>query len=270
MASFDATLDIGGVRLVYTEEGAGDPPVLLLHGMACDRTQLDLQRHHLAPRHRAVSLDLRGHGDSDKPHGEYTVEVLVEDLRRVIDGLGLGRPVVIGHSRGGSIALALAVAHPDLVRALVLLDSGIRPPDGRRRDLAPFYASLGGPDHAERVREFVSARLLEPTDGPEVTARVAAAMAGTPAHVFQAMGEGVLAFDSLAAARSCRIPGLLVLAARPSFLDTDALASLPGTWQVARVVGSGHFVQLVVPDQVNAMIDRFIELLPADATQGRT
>jgi pimeloyl-ACP methyl ester carboxylesterase len=89
-------------------------------------------------------------------------------------------------------------------------------------------------------------------------------MSGTPAHVFQAMGEGVLAFDSLAAALRCPVPGLLVLAARPSFLDTTALASLPDSWQVARVVGSGHFVQLVVPDQVNAMIDRFLELLSTD------
>jgi pimeloyl-ACP methyl ester carboxylesterase len=216
---------------------------------------------HLAPKHRVVSLDLHGHGDSDKPNGEYTTEVLVEDLRRVIDGLGLDRPVVIGHSRGGSLALALAAEHADLVRALVLLDSGIRAPGSRREDLAPFYASLGGPDHAERVREFVSSRLLEPTDGAEVIARVETAMAGTPAHVFQAMGVGVLGFDSLAAARQCPVPGLLVLAGRPSFVDAGALATLPGSWQVARVVGSGHFVQLVVPDQVNAMIDRFLELL---------
>jgi pimeloyl-ACP methyl ester carboxylesterase len=73
----------------------------------------------------------------------------------------------------------------------------------------------------------------------------------------------VLAFDSLAAAQRCPVPGLLVLAARPSFLDPAALATLPEHWQVAQVVGSGHFVQLVVPDQVNAMIDRFLTLLPA-------
>jgi pimeloyl-ACP methyl ester carboxylesterase len=263
MSVKNAAIDLDGVSLTYTEEGSGDPPVLLLHGMACDRTQMEAQLHHLAPAHRAVSLDLRGHGDSDKPHGDYTTEVFVEDLRRVIVGLGLGRPVVVGHSRGGSLALALAAAHPDLVRALVLLDSGIRAPDGRRRDLAPFYASLGGPDHAERVREFVAGRLLEPTDGAEVTARVVETMAAAPAHVFQAMGSGVLAFDSLAAAQRCAVPGLLVLAARPSFLDTAALDTLPAHWQVARVVGSGHFVQLVVPDQVNAMIDRFLALLPA-------
>jgi pimeloyl-ACP methyl ester carboxylesterase len=250
----------GGVRLAYTEAGAGEPAMLLLHGMACDRSHLDHQLRHLAPRHRCVSLDLRGHGESDKPEGSYSTQVFVDDLIRVIEQLDLGRPVVIGHSRGGSLALALAEARPDLVRALVLLDSGIRRPAERSADLEPFYASLGGPDHAERVREFVARRLLEPTDGEQVIAQVEAVMGETPAHVFRAMGEGVLEFDSLTAAQAYRMPGLFVLAGRPTFLDADAVASLPDNWHVARVVGAGHFVQMVVPDQVNAMIDRFLEL----------
>jgi pimeloyl-ACP methyl ester carboxylesterase len=254
------TLDLGDVRLAYTEAGTGEPAVLLLHGMACERSQLDHQLRHLAPRHRCVSLDLRGHGESDKPEGSYSTQVFVGDLVRVIEQLDLGRPIVIGHSRGGSLALALATARPGLVRTLVLLDSGIRRPDGRRADLEPFYASLGGPDHAERVREFVARRLLEPTDGAQVIAQVEAVMGETPAHVFRAMGEGVLEFDSLTAAQAYQLPGLLVLAGRPSFLDAEALSTLPDNWHVARVVGAGHFVQMVVPDQVNAMIDRFLEL----------
>lgn len=269
MTPAGATIDVGGVRLAYTEAGRGDPQVLLLHGMACDRTQFGPQLRHLAPAHRVVSLDLRGHGDSDKPHGDYSTEVLVEDIRQVIAGLGLDRPVIIGHSRGGSLALALAAAHPGLVRALVLLDSGIRPPGDRQRDLAPFYATLGGSDHAERVRAFAASALLEPTDGAEVAARVAAAMAATPAHVFRAMAASVMTFDNLAAAQRCPVPGLLILAARPAFLGDGVLDTLPDSWQVARVVGSGHFVQLVVPEQVNAMIDRFLELLqevPRDLT----
>jgi pimeloyl-ACP methyl ester carboxylesterase len=262
MTAVDATIDVGGARLAYTLAGHGDPHVLLLHGMACDRSQFGRQLRHLAPAHRVVSLDLRGHGDSDKPHGDYSTEVLVEDIRRVITNLGLNRPVVVGHSRGGSLALALAMAHPRLTRALVLLDSGIRPPDDRQRDLAPFYATLGGPDHAERVRRFAATALLENTDGAEVAARVEAAMAATPGHVFQAMAASVMTFDNLAAAQQCPVPGLLILAARPAFLGAGVLDTLPDSWQIARVVGSGHFVHLVVPDQVNAMIDRFLELLP--------
>jgi len=262
----DATIELNGVRLAYTEMGEGNPPVLLLHGMACDRSQFNLQMQHLAPRHRAVTLDLRGHGESDKPTTPYATDVFVEDIRQVIDGLGLDRPILIGHSRGGNLALATAVAHPDLTRAVVLLDSGILSLRTRRESVGSFHTTLGGPDHAERVREFVGAQLLEPTDGDEVIESVKEVMGNTPAHVYVSMmNDGILAFDSLAAAQQCAVPGLLVLAGRSAFADPEALASLPDSWQIARVVGAGHFIQMVVPDQVNAMIDRFIELLPATA-----
>jgi pimeloyl-ACP methyl ester carboxylesterase len=253
-------LDHNGVRLAYREAGRGDPPVVLIHGMACDHTHLTPQFQHLSTRRRVVTLDLRGHGQSDKPTGDYTNEVFGDDLRFVFESLGLEHPVVIGHSLGGSIALALAAAEPRLFGALVLLDSGVRAPTAKQAELQPFYATLGGADHAELVRQFVIDRLFEPTDGRVVIEQVAATMGATPAHVFLAMAEGVLAFDSRAAARAVQGPSLLVLASRP-FADPDEVEALGRNWEVGRVVGSGHFLQLVVPDQVNAMLDRFLDLL---------
>jgi pimeloyl-ACP methyl ester carboxylesterase len=253
-----------GVRLACVEAGDGSPtgrpPVVLVHGMACDHTHLLPQLEHLAPRSRVVAVDLRGHGSSDKPDGTYTTGVFGDDLLAVLDELGVERPVLIGHSLGGSVCLDLAVRRPDVVRSIVLLDSGVRSLDVRRADLQPFYATLGGPDHAERVRAFVAERLFEPIDGPAVLDTVATTMAATPAHVFLAMADGVLAFDSLAAARACTMPALLVLSDRP-FVEPEVVASLPPNWRTARVVGAGHFLQLVVPDQVNAMLDRWLDLL---------
>jgi len=248
-----------GVRIGYDEAGAGDPALVLVHGMACDRTHLRHQFDHLRDRYRVVAVDLRGHGVSDKPDGVYDSATFVGDFLALFDALDLDRPVMIGHSLGGSLSLALAVAHPESISGLVMLDSGIRPPAHKTAELQPFYATLGGPDHGDRVRDFVVGRLFEPVDGPEVTAEVAATMAATPAHVFRAMGDGVLAFDSHQAATTCAVPSLLVTAARP-FAVPESLAALGDNWQVARVVGSGHFLQLVVPDQVNAMLDRFLAL----------
>ena len=248
-----------GVKLAYAEAGQGDPAVVLVHGMACDRSHLRLQMQHLEFRHRVVAVDLRGHGESDKPPGPYTAEVFGDDLCHLFDHLGLDRPVLVGHSLGGSISLALAAARPERLSGLILLDSGIRSPDAKAAELQPFYRELGGDDHAQRVERFVRDRLFEPTDGGVVDG-VAATMAATPAHVFLSMADGVLGFDSRRAAMACTRPALLVLAARP-FADPDVLRSLPPNWQFAQVVGSGHFVQLVVPAQVNAMIDRFLELL---------
>ncbi len=254
-------VDREGVRLGFTEAGAGDPPIVLIHGMACDRSHLQPQLHHLSRRHRVVAVDLRGHGASDKPSGTYTTDVFGDDLCALFDRLDLDRPVLVGHSLGGSIALALAARRPEAVGALVLLDSGIRSPDAKHAELRPFYETLGGADHAERIAAFVHQRLFETTDGAELAAAVAACMAATPPHVFMAMAEGVLAFDSARAAAACSVPALIILATRP-FADPDVIRTLPPNWQVGQVVGSGHFIQLVVPEQVNAMLDRFLALLP--------
>ncbi|NIP93298.1 MAG: alpha/beta hydrolase, partial [Akkermansiaceae bacterium] len=64
--------------------------------------------------HRAVSVDLRGHGDSDKPEGAYPIEQFADDTAFVIEQLGLDRPIAVGHSMGGVTVLSLAARHPDL------------------------------------------------------------------------------------------------------------------------------------------------------------
>jgi pimeloyl-ACP methyl ester carboxylesterase len=253
-------LDRDNRTLAFVEEGKADPPVVLLHGMACDHTHLLPQLEHLSPRHRTVAFDLRGHGQSYRPGQRFSIDAFADDLSWLCDELSIDRPVLIGHSLGGSIALAYAAQHPDRVRALALLDSGVRSPEMLRSELSAFYDTLGGRDHARLVREFVRERLFEPTDGAALADSVAELMASQPAEVFLAIARNVvLELDSRAAALACTVPSLLILAARP-FANSADVAGLGPNWRVGRTVGSGHFVQLVVPDQVNAMLDRFLAL----------
>ena len=114
----------GGTRLRVVESGApAGEPVLLIHGWgACVYTfryALEALAH--AGR-RALACDLRGHGLSDKPVGReaYSTSALLDDVRGVLDALGVERADLVGHSLGGGIALRFAVAHPERVRQLVL------------------------------------------------------------------------------------------------------------------------------------------------------
>ena len=103
-----------GVALFYEEAGVGEPPMLLVHGLGCCHTHLTPQLEHFSDDHRVVAVDLRGHGQSDAPHQEYTIEGFADDLAWVCARLGLENPVVVGHSLGGEICLALAASYPDL------------------------------------------------------------------------------------------------------------------------------------------------------------
>jgi len=243
-----------GVRLAYVEAGQGGEPVLLVHGMQCDHTHMLPLFEHLARSRRVVAVDLRGHGASDKPAGDYSNAVFHADIAHLCAALGLARPVGIGHSFGGSMLLDLAVQRPDLLGGLVLLDSGVRTLADKQAELGPAY-------EAPVSREFLASRLFGPDDPPALKAAILERMAATPQHVVDAMRKTVLAFDGAAAAQACRLPALFLLADKP-FTDAATLASLGPNWRTGQVVGAGHFVQLVAPDQVNAMVDRFLALLP--------
>jgi len=246
-----------GVRLAFTQAGHGDPPVLLVHGMRCDHTHMQPLFEHLRPRHRVVSVDLRGHGQSDGPDHGYANWDFAQDLEAVCTELSLTRPIIIAHSFGGGVALQLAAERPDLPGGLVLLDPGVRSTTERRAELGGVITGGPGAD----PRRFFAERLFGPDDPDALREEICdAMMAGLPERTALAMGQTVIDFDSAEAAVRCRVPSLLILADRP-FTTPPTIASLGPNWRIGQVVGAGHFVQLVAPAQVNAMVDRFIELV---------
>jgi pimeloyl-ACP methyl ester carboxylesterase len=109
------------------DPGTGDAPgVLLLHGLMGRASHWASTARWLSGRHRAVALDQRGHGQSEKPAGDdragFTREEYVEDAEAAVEQLGLGPAVVVGHAMGALTAWQLAAKRPDLVRALVICD----------------------------------------------------------------------------------------------------------------------------------------------------
>jgi pimeloyl-ACP methyl ester carboxylesterase len=114
----------GGVRLAVREWPGRGSSILLLHGLASSSHIWDLVAPRLAPRFRVVAYDQRGHGRSGKPSSGYGFDRLIADAVAVIRTLGLGRPLVGGHSWGANVALQLAVDRADLVSGDVLVDGG--------------------------------------------------------------------------------------------------------------------------------------------------
>ncbi|MEM9653812.1 MAG: alpha/beta hydrolase [Actinomycetota bacterium] len=136
--------------LLYGE--ATNPPVVLLHGWADSAWSMDRVADPLGERYRVISLDLRGHGHSDR--GPYNLLNLVGDLRGVIEALNLVAPIIIGHSLGGQVAAQFCGLYPDIPAALALIE-GIGPP--------PHRLAATDPDRMER--EF-ALRQVERTRRP--------------------------------------------------------------------------------------------------------
>ncbi len=115
------TLD--GLDVHYERYGHG-APVLLIHGLGSSTEDWEPQVQALRGAFTVVTYDVRGHGLTGKPRGKYSVVQFAADAARLIEHLGLGPVHVVGLSMGGMIAFQLVTVRPDLVRSLVIVNSG--------------------------------------------------------------------------------------------------------------------------------------------------
>jgi len=124
---------VDGLRVHYIESGTG-PTVVMIHGNAGSVEDFELGAMDLlASNYRVVAIDRPGHGGSDRPPGKVTVEVQARLLRRTLSRLGIHEPMLVGHSWGGSLALAYALHYPGDVSAIVLLAPAAYPDAAENR-----------------------------------------------------------------------------------------------------------------------------------------
>lgn len=171
----------GDVEIAYEEAGAGDPPLVLVHGFTGFRQDFAEVLDSLVPLGRTLAPDLRGHGESShtgRP-GDYTLENLTRDLRAFLAAAGLSPCDLLGHSMGGMLALRLALEHPECIHSLILMDTSARALEGVDEELLALAERMireGGMEALARVLRARAAddptrsradRRLEQEWGPE-------------------------------------------------------------------------------------------------------
>ena len=123
MAAVDGSFVFNGQRIDYTDYGDGEQVLVLAHGLLMNRHMYDQLAPEMASRGiRVITVDLLGHGTSDKPADmrAYTMTTFADQLAALIDHLELDRPVVGGTSLGANCSLELAARHPRAARALLI------------------------------------------------------------------------------------------------------------------------------------------------------
>jgi (E)-2-((N-methylformamido)methylene)succinate hydrolase len=252
-------------RTAFAAEGDG-PTVVLIHGLGLARGMWDGQVAALSRRFRTLRYDLLGHGESARPRGAFEMLHFVAQLDELLDGLALDRCALVGFSLGGMIARAYAIARPDRVGALIVLNS----PHGRteaERAAVRARAEQAATDGPGATVEAALERWF--TAGfaaaqPEVLERVRCAiLANDPEvypHAYRVLAEGDAALVEPIAEIRCPT---LVLACEDDRGNSPAMAqamaaTIPGA-KVEIVPGLRHMGLVEDPGAINALIVPFLD-----------
>jgi esterase len=164
-------VDVGQLRFRYLDWGTeGLRPILFLHGGALTAHTWDLCCLALRDEFHCMALDQRGHGDSDwASDGDYSIAAQLEDIRGFADRLGLDQFVLVGQSMGAINGLAFAVAYPEQLSALVMIDAG---PEVRRRGSSRIRDFVNGGAKPETLDEIIARALtFNPRRDPQILRR---------------------------------------------------------------------------------------------------
>lgn len=241
---------LDGARLHYAAAGEGPVTVVLIHGWTCDHTLWEPQSAALSQRYRVLAVDLPGHGRSE-PAPDYAMRRFARAVHAVIEKEQAGKVVLVGHSMGGAVMLEFARLYPDRVIAIVAIDA-IFPDPESARSLAPLAARFEGPGAVEARAKMVEAMFTEATT-PEIRNRIRSVMLSTRADVAAGAMRG-MAEEAVWRWDRIDVPFLEIAAASSDHLSEEGLRRRFPRATVVRVPGTGHFLHLEKPAEVNRIL----------------
>lgn len=259
-------VDAGDVELNIVIRGPEDGlPVVLVHGFPFSHEMWEPQLEAQASGCRVVAYDVRGLGRSGVGDGQYTMELFVDDLVRVLDGAGLDRPVVCGLSMGGYILLRALEREPDRVRAAVLCDTKSAADDDEGRlKRARAIRTLKDGGAAAYAEAFAPAVVGSTTRErrPRVVAAVREMIRSNPVRGMVGAQLAMLGrTDTTGALAGIEVPTLVVGGEEdpltPPSTMRDLADRIPGA-RLALIPEAGHVVNLENPDAFDRELAEFL------------
>lgn len=252
--------------------GAGSPPIVFVHGLACSFSDWQAQVTHFSPRHRTVSVDLPGHGATPAGTGAHTIERCGEEVAALLEALSLPPAVLVGHSMGCRVVLDAAIRAPARTAAVILVDGSRFVAEMGRA----FEARFAAGDYKALMRGLFE-QMFTPRSDPKTAAAVIERALSVPEAVGQQLLLSLVRYDveklEETLARTTR--PLLVL--QSTFVnETRQRASLRAgqttpyldfirakvpAARIEVIPGVGHFPQLDAPAETNRVLQSFLAAL---------
>jgi non-heme chloroperoxidase len=252
-----------GVRMHYAEQGpATRTPMILLHGYSDSWFSYSLVLSALSRDTRVYALDLRGHGNSDRPTSGYRMRDMAADVIAFMDAKQIVRATIVGHSMGGFVAQQVALAAPKRVAQLVLMATAARPRAFNGLDeFEKAVSSLTDPVPEAFAREFQLSTIKGGVSEQFVDRAVSESLK-LPVHVWRGVMDGMLDYERAIALGRSGIPTLVLHGADDPYVpsaEANTLAAMTKAREIRKYPDTGHALHWERPTDVARDILAFVE-----------
>jgi 3-oxoadipate enol-lactonase len=244
------------------EAGAG-PPLTFIHGLGWDHRMWLPALDRYAGGYRAITGDSRGHGQSEKPDGPYTMGQFTDDWTAALEKLSAAPGCLVGLSQGGMVAQEIAIRAPHLVKALVLVSTTCQEdPDtvANMSDRLENMRSAGAHAGAEIAAQSIFSEGFRNAN-PDYIAAFVETRAAQPQEPLISAMAALRDFDYRAGLEKLDMPTLVIAGTEDTLTPPEAVrevaAHIPGS-QLVEMPGAGHIIPVERPDAFYAIIDTFL------------
>jgi pimeloyl-ACP methyl ester carboxylesterase len=252
-----ATYDGSKVHYKSLGDPAAKTAIVFVHGFSCDLTSWRAQAPAFDGRARMLFVDLPGHGKSDHPAVDYTMDRFASAIEAVMRDAGVEKALLVGHSMGTPVARQFWRKFPAKTLGLAAVDGALKSYFRNQEQIDAFVARFSGPDYEKTMRGFLDSTFV-PSTPDSVKADVRRMSAGFPQPVAASAMKGM--FDqAIWTDDAIKVP-LLVLVAKGPTWGPDYFAyvkTLNPDATIVEVPDAGHFVMMEKPAEVNAALVAF-------------
>ena len=256
-----STIQINGITLHYEIYGQGQP-ILFIHGLGSSGRDWEYQVDFFCKDYRVITFDVRGHGQSDKPPGPYTVPLFAADTAKLMEAVDIAPAHIVGISMGGMIAFQLAVDRPDLVKSMVIVNSSpeLVPRTFKERLLIMQRFAIVRLLGMRKMGEVLSKRLFIKPDQEELRQQLIERWAENDPQAYREAMRALIGWSIVDRLDTINSP-LLVIAADEDYSPLAAkeayTAKIPGA-KLEIIEDSRHAVAVEHPEQFNAIVAAFL------------
>jgi 3-oxoadipate enol-lactonase len=258
---------INGITIAYSDRGTG-LPIIFLHAFPLNRTMWAQQEEALSLRFRVITVDLRGHGESDAPLWRYTLEQSADDVNALLDQLSIQQAIFVGLSMGGYILFAFYRKYAARVKGLILADTRAQADTAEGKDGRFQMAQTAYKKGPSAIADIMMPKLLSPATIQTRTALVQQVRVMIENNQISGIAGDLMAMaerpDSIPLLKQITCPAQIIVgeldqATPPS--DAQLMADQIPNARLSIIPGAAHLTNLEQPEAFNHIVANFVAKL---------